>query len=196
MLIGLYSPAPGSGKTTAADYLVQRHGFTRLSFAEPLKDMIRILLENFGYSPADAHHMTHVSKQAPLPEIDSNLDTRHLLRTLGTEWGRDCVHPKLWLRCWSARYMRLIADGITDVVVDDMRFINEAALIDRYGGELWTITRPGTSSDTTHRSEGGLDTLPEDYSLDFSHRLQNDAGLDELYTQLDAIMALGTTALI
>ena len=186
MLIGLYSPAAGSGKTTVSDYLVEHHGFVRLSFAEPLKDMLRVLLENFNYTPADAYNMTHVNKHAPLPEIDAHIDARHLLRTLGTEWGRDCVHPQLWLRCWSARYLRLIANGVSHVVVDDMRFINEGAHIDRYGGELWTITRPGAVRDTDHRSEGGLDSLPDDYSLSFSCTLNNDSSLDSLYAQVAA----------
>ena len=33
----------GSGKTTAADYLVKAHGFTRIKFADPLKSMLYTL---------------------------------------------------------------------------------------------------------------------------------------------------------
>jgi hypothetical protein len=194
MLIAIYSPAAGSGKSAIADHLITNHGFARLSFAEPLKDMIRILLENFGYTPADAHHMTHISKQAPLPEIDPRVDSRHLLRTLGTEWGRQCVHPDIWLRCWTSRYMRLIASDYEHVVVDDMRFLNEAALIDRFSGQLWRVTRPGTACNTTHASEGGLDSLrplddpSSDSSLYFSQDIDNSGTLDELYAHIDGII--------
>ena len=41
-LIGLTGFA-GSGKSTVAQYLVEQHGFTRLSFAAPLKKMLRTL---------------------------------------------------------------------------------------------------------------------------------------------------------
>jgi hypothetical protein len=194
MLIGIYSPAAGSGKSTIADYLVAQHGFTRLGFAEPLKDMIRMLLENYGYNPADAYHMTHVNKHAPLPEIDPRIDARHLLRTLGTEWGRTCVHPDIWLRCWSARYLKLRARGLNNVVVDDMRFLNEATHIDRYGGQLWCVNRPGTERGTTHASEGGLDDLDSDPFLSFTQVLHNDKTLADLYSALDTILGAAPTA--
>jgi hypothetical protein len=194
MLIGIYSPAAGSGKSTIADYLIAQHGFTRLGLAEPLKDMIRMLLENYGYNPADAYHMTHVNKHAPLPEIDPRIDARHLLRTLGTEWGRTCVHPDIWLRCWSARYLKLRARGLNNVVVDDMRFLNEATHIDRYGGQLWCVNRPGTERGTTHASEGGLDDLDSDPFLSFTQVLHNDGTLADLYSALDTILGAAPTA--
>jgi len=196
MLIGIYSPVAGSGKSTAADYLITNHNFTRLSFAEPIKEMVRILLENFGYSPHSAHHMLYTCKHAPIPEIDYRVDARHLLRTLGTEWGRQCVHPEIWLRCWTARYRRLIADGYENIVVDDMRFLNEAALLYGSSAELWAITRPGVEGSTEHASEGGLDfMLPpndstNDSSMSFTQILDNSGTLDELYSQIDNLLTL------
>lgn len=195
MLIGLYSSAPGCGKSTIADHLVTYHGFTHLSFAEPLKAMVSTLLTEFGYSPQDAHHITHVAKSAPLPELADRIDARQVLRTLGTEWGRDCIHPELWLRCWTSRYMRLQLQGIERVVVDDIRFLNEAALLDRFGAHLWKVTRPGVVNDTTHVSEGGLDHLraltdPDtDYSIGFHHIIENDESLDALCSVVDDVLA-------
>jgi hypothetical protein len=200
MLIGIYSPAAGSGKSAIADHLVTHHGFTHLSFAEPLKAMISTLLLDFGYSPEDAHHVTHVAKTAPLPEIDEHVDTRHLLRTIGTEWGRDCVHPEIWLRCWTSRYMRLQLQGITRVVVDDMRFPNEAAHLDRFGAQLWKVTRPGIKRATFHASEGGLDHLrhladpKNDYSIGFTHIVDNNTSLEALYNEVDDIMSFNEYA--
>jgi len=195
MLIGIYSPAAGSGKSSIADHLVVNHGFTHLSFAEPLKNMVGMLLTDFGYSRQDAHHMTHVAKSAPLPELDEHVDARHLLRTLGTEWGRDCIHPEVWLRCWTSRYMRLQLQGVTKVVVDDMRFPNEAAHLDRFGAQLWKVERPGTTRNTYHSSEGGLDHLrhlgdpTNDYSVGFAHIINNDASLGSLYADIDDIIS-------
>lgn len=201
MLIGIYSSTAGSGKSSIAGHLVTHYGFTHLSFAEPLKAMVGTLLREFGYSLQDAHHMTHVAKSAPIPEIDDRLDARHLLRTLGTEWGRDCVHPELWLRCWTFRYMQLQLQGVERVVVDDMRFPNEAALLDRFGGQLWKVNRPEADAATAHRSEGSLDHLTSladpdnDYSIGFLHTIENDGYLDELIAEVDDIMSFTNFAL-
>lgn len=109
MIIGLYSPAAQSGKTTVAHYLRER-GYTHLPFAQPM-------------------------------------------RTLGTEWGRECVSPTVWLDVWLAKARRK-----SFVVVDDVRFENEAELIRLVGGQMWRITRPGVERSTEHASEGGLDS--------------------------------------
>lgn len=194
MLIGIYSPAAGSGKSAIADHLIAYHSFARLSFAEPLKDMVRVLLENFGYSPTDAHDLTHIHKRAPIYEIDPRIDSRHLLRTIGTEWGRACIHTDIWLRCWTARYMRLTSEGYDRIVVDDMRFLNEANLLARLDAQLWSVERTGTPRSTTHASEGGLDSLKllsdptNDCSLGFHHLINNDGTLDDLHLQVNAIL--------
>lgn len=194
MIIAIYSPAPGSGKSTIADYLISQHGFVRLSFAEPLKAMVSTLLIEFGYDPGDAYHITHIDKHTPIPEIDSRIDARHLLRTIGDEWGRQCVHPDLWLRCWTSRYLRLRVNDIQNIVVDDVRYENEAVLLSRFDTQLWKVTRPGITRSTNHASEGGLDHLlpfnhpDHDYSLGFHDVIQNDSTLDALQRKVDAAL--------
>ena len=194
MIIGIYSPAPGSGKSTIADYLISQHGFVRLSFAEPLKATISTLLIEFGYDPGDAYHITHIDKHTPIPEIDSRLDARHLLRTIGDEWGRQCVHPDIWLRCWTSRYLRLRVNGIQNIVVDDVRYENEAVLLSRFDAQLWKVTRPGIEHDTDHASEGGLDHLlpfddpNHDYSLGFHHVIHNNSSVNDLRSAVDAVL--------
>lgn len=169
-ILGLYSPAPQSGKTTVANYLI-RYGYQRVSFAEPIKEMAAVLLENLGYTPAAASYRAHEDKYARIPEI--GVTVRHVLQTLGTEWGRECLHPEVWLISWRHRADRALAAG-HNVVVDDVRFLNEAELLRGQGAQLWRITRPGVTSPSSHASEGGLD----DYSFDFN--LYNNASLRTL----------------
>lgn len=195
MLVAIYSSVPQSGKSTIADHLISQHGFIRLSFAEPLKAMLSTLLIEFGYNPGDAYHITHVDKGAPIPEIDSRVDARHLLRTLGTEWGRQCVHPELWLRCWATRYMRLRTNGIQHVVVDDVRYENEAVLLSRFDAQFWKVVRPSTKHKIEHISDGGLDHLKllndptNDYSLGFHHCFTNDSSIEDLQRSVDAVLS-------
>lgn len=184
-LIGLYSPAPRSGKSTVAAYLTE-HGFYTVPFARPIKLMTRTFLMQLGYGPSDIDHFLTDGKNDVLDGIRTT--PRHLMQVLGTEWGRGCVHPEVWLMCWE-RAAREKLDAGLSVVVDDCRFRNEATLIRRFGGELWRLERPGVERGTSHTSEGGLD----DYPL-FDRRLVNDGSLIDLYRQVQERLTFPTVA--
>lgn len=160
-IIGLYSDAPQSGKTTVAEYL-SRHDYQRISFAEPVKEMAALLLQNLGYAKSAALYRVHNDKSSYVPEI--GVTVRHLLQTLGTEFGRDCLHPEVWLISWKKRAEKVLAAG-HNIVVDDCRFSNEAELLRHEGAQLWRIHRPGVVRTTTHASEGGLDNYAFDFHL-------------------------------
>lgn len=177
-VIGLYSPAPQSGKSTLARYL-SALDYTCVPFARVLKRMSALLLQELGYSGDDARHLVYQDKEQKLPEI--GVTPRHILQTLGTEWGRQCIHPNLWLFCWEAQVKRLLAEG-HNVVVDDCRFPNEAALIRQYGGQMWLITRPGVERPTHHASEGGLS------DIHFDHHLENNGAVLDLYLTAESLL--------
>lgn len=178
-LIGLCSMVPGCGKSTAA-WLLERQGYSRLSFANPLRAMLRILLTDLGYSSAQVDHCLQVGKEQVLPEL--GVSPRHLLRTLGTEWGRACIHPSIWLQTFSRQI-----EGLHLVVVDDVRFPDEAQMIQELGGEIWLIRRttaeqaPSTLPD--HPSEGQLMGWGR-----FDQTLSNDGDLDDLQRALEAAL--------
>ena len=152
-LIGLYSPAPGCGKTTVADLLIEHQ---RVSFAAPLKEAVSHMLHELGLPDFT---YAYTDKEAIIPEV--GVSARHMMQTLGTEWGRACIHPDFWVMIARAKAERIMADG-RSVVVDDVRFPNEAAMIRDLGGELWRIDRPGVSYNGDHSSEGGLEDITPD----------------------------------
>lgn len=184
MLIGIYSPNPGYGKTTIANHLALNHDFVKMSFATPIKGMLKVFLQHLGYTEEDACSAL-LNKTADVQGITPPINTRHLLRTLGTEWGRDCVHPEVWLTCWHTRYKQLTESGVTRIVVDDMRFPNEAQLISRCGGQLWQVqrTNPEQPQQATHRSEGGLS------ALSFDKTICNDGSIEALIKQINTHIA-------
>ena len=120
-VIGLYSPAPQSGKTAVA-YALQQHGYISVSFAGPLKRMCGIFLSSAGYGHERIEHMLFEEKEEKIPEF--GVTPRHLMQTLGTEWGRECISPEVWVEVWRNSVMKWL-DGGLNVVVDDMRFANE-----------------------------------------------------------------------
>ena len=171
-IIGLYSPAAQSGKSTVAKFLAQECGYEVVPFAQTLKEMLIPMLKALGYSDDEAYRLVHVDKAVVVPRAE--VSVRHMLRTLGTEWGRSCIHPEVWLRCWEERIK-----PYTLVVADDVRFPNEAKLVRRLGGELWCVKRPGVLRTHEHASEGGLDTYPH-----FTKLIANDGSLSDLVDKL------------
>ena len=173
-LIGLYSPAPRSGKSTTAQYL-EGQGYVIVPFAETLKEMLIPMLEALGYDHKGAQYLVHYGKQIVVG--DAGVSVRHMLQTLGTEWGRACIHPEIWLRCWRKRM-----DKYDAVVVDDVRFSNEADLVKLLGGELWRIDRPDVPREHGHASEGSLDGYDG-----FNRFITNDGTIDDLISKLQEI---------
>ena len=170
-IIGIYSPAPQSGKSTVAEFLGQK-GYAIVPFAETLKEMLVPMLQALGYDNAGAHYLTHEAKEIIVG--DAGVSVRHMLQTLGTEWGRSCIHPEIWLRCWRKKMAKYDA-----VVADDVRFLNEAKLVKLLGGEVWRIDRFDDIKSSSHSSEGSLD----DYNQ-FDRLIKNDGTFDDLICKL------------
>lgn len=146
MLVGLCGAA-GSGKSTIADALRTRHGFKVVSFADPLYEAVSLI------TGVDVCRLKdRAFKESPLPGIGKS--PRHLLQTLGTEWGRQMVSPDIWV---SAAMARVESYG---TVIADVRFDNEADAIRSRGGKVLYVVRPGWrclgEGEARHSSEQGV----------------------------------------
>lgn len=141
-VIAFVGPA-GCGKSTAAKAIERAH---RFSFADPLKQMLLTMgvTHESLYDP--------VGKNQPIPWLGDKTG-RELMQSLGTEWGRGMVHRDIWLRVGERKLLRLIEDG--PVVIDDVRFANEAELLRSLGGVVIEIRRHNVSYGH-HESEKGL----------------------------------------
>lgn len=158
-----------SGKTTCAKYLVSEFGYTRHRFAGPLKRMLRAI----GLSE---EQVDGGLKEAP-SEILCGKSTRWALQSLGTNWGRELIGEDLWIRAWKAT----LPQGL--VVVDDLRFPNEAQTIRSKGGLIVRVVRPGADLDFSHESESH--EIPADVTV------YNNGDIPYLLQQLDALMRGG-----
>lgn len=141
----------GAGKSTAATYLVSRHGYTLVKFAGPLKDMCRAL------------GLTEDEIEGGLKEVPSSklcgATPRHAMQTLGSQWGRDCIGEDFWSGLWKVRVEAIISGG-GRVVVDDCRFPNEAALVRKLGGDIFKIAGRGGVAGN-HESERGTGSVAD-----------------------------------
>lgn len=154
-LLGFYSPAPGSGKSTLAA-AVAGHGWRTLKFAGPLKAMVAALLREAGEADDVIDRAIEGDLKAQSLEALAGRTPRYTMQTLGTEWGRGVMAADIWVRLAIMRANRLREAGVA-VIIDDMRFENEARAIQDAGGKLVRITRPDVPRLAGHASEGALD---------------------------------------
>lgn len=162
ILIGLSGHA-GAGKDTAARYLVSRYGFVTAAFADPIRDMAALLLEQVGVS--DAHLRHRVFKERPLPEL--GFSPRALMQVLGTEVGR-ALNPDLWVHHLELRLGLQPNGGLVHdrIVISDVRFPNEAAWVRSKGGKVVRLTRPQAQGQArAHVSETALADMTPDYDV-------------------------------
>lgn len=162
----------GSGKSTVAEHLARAHGYRRIRFADPLKDMLKV-----GFGLTD-EHVNGGLKETPL-DVLGGRSPRQAMQTLGTEWGRETMHPELWVRAWRAR----VDASTAGVVVEDLRFLNEARMVRARGGEIWRIHRPGCSAGG-HISEQELDRITPRAVI------TNDGEIEELYPLIDYLLGM------
>lgn len=170
LVIGLIGIA-GSGKTLVARHLVERHGFVRHRFAGPLKEMIKV-----GLGLTD-EQLDGDGKNEPIPDC-GGCTPRHLMQTLGTEWGRRMIHSDLWINRWRAIVR---AETAPLVVVDDVRFPNEATALRSVGGSLWRVYRPGLAT-SSHASERAQAQIAEDVLIN------NATSIAEMIRSVDAVL--------
>lgn len=143
-LVGIAGKA-GSGKSTAAQVLMDA-GWKRIKFADPLKNMLRAL----GLSE---DHIEGDLKTVPCDMLGGRTP-RHAMQTLGTEWGRNLIAPTLWIDAARSDIKAALSAGHR-VVVDDLRFDNEADTIRALGGVVLGLERAGVGAGG-HCSEAGV----------------------------------------
>lgn len=173
MVIGLTGRA-GSGKSVAALYLVENRGFIRVPFAAPLKRMLRSLGLTDRETDGDL-------KEAP-SDVLLGATPRHAMQRFGTEWGRNLIHPDLWVELWRRDVNRLIAGGHS-VVADDCRFHNEVLTLRQLGGKIINMRTHETFSPVVSGH------ISEKFEIEPDFKILNDkVSLDDLHARIDGVL--------
>lgn len=171
MIIGLSGYAR-SGKDTVAKELITSYGFTRIAFA----DKIRTMLSDINPILEDGHRLNEVLREFGWDLVKARSEVRRLLQELGVA-ARKNIDPDVWVTA----AIKDIPNN-DNVVITDVRFINEAVTIKHMGGEIWRVNRPGFSPVNGHESETQLDNYP------FDRVINNDSDIQNLKDQLSDIM--------
>lgn len=132
-----------AGKSTVADHLVRHHGYTRMSFAGAVKDVVAALFQWDRALLDGATQESRVWRTLPDPYWSACLEQewtpRRALQIVGTELGRQHLHENIWVDTVFAAINRL--DPAAKVVIDDVRFVNELNTIHANGGTILRVFR-------------------------------------------------------
>jgi hypothetical protein len=152
-------------------HLEEKYGFRKLSFGDPLKQM----LLNAG-----------MCKREELWG-EKTEQSRWLLQKIGTDIFRKQVDPLFWVRR-TAEVVKKYLDAGHNVVLDDIRFPEEAALVRSYLSEgLLIRLERGDYTDptagTAHESESQVQAIECDHVI-----LANSGEVDKLIWQVDEVL--------
>lgn len=179
LILGLCGAA-GSGKNAAAFHLGRDYKAASYAFADPLYAAVSVIT---GLSVADLQN--RATKERDLGWLPAS--PRRLLQTIGTEWGRETIHPMIWIM---ATLRRIDAEQPHLAVITDVRFENEAQAIHDRGGVVWRVVRPGAGLagvEGRHSSEAGIpDEMVDDEILNDGSLATLDARVDAAWARLQA----------
>lgn len=200
MIIGL-TGKKGSGKDTAGAYLVDHYGFTRISFADKLKQSAAAL---WGIDPGlwdelknDSSVRISISRDVSEKWFDTgvtgptgqpyswhhrtiaSVDGRKFLQAYGTESHRDIFGCDFWV---NAAIKDIDPKG--NYVFTDVRFDNEAIAIKNLNGVIIEVERKSLSNGDLHVSEAGLSSEYIDGIL------TNNSTIDHMHSLIDVLVSV------
>lgn len=154
----------GDGKTTAAKYLNARYGFAHYSFAAGVKEIAKRF---FGMKEKN----------------------RKLLQQIGMKFRE--IDKNVWIR-YMFKNIPMPIRNVFNLVIDDVRFLNEAKYLRNNGFILVRLVRVNgrKAAGFEHAndpSEQELEEICPDYVLQ-TFKLPNDVWRIELQNQLDKLI--------
>jgi hypothetical protein len=146
----------GSGKGTAADVLVEKHGFVKLSFADAVKDATAAI---FGWQRSLLEGDTLESREFRETNDEwwanrfgfEHFSPRLALQLMGTEAGRNVFHKDVWVYALERKM-----EMYQNVVIADVRFPNEIEWMRSKGGFAVRVVRghdPGWYNDAVRANK-------------------------------------------
>lgn len=185
-IVGILGKA-GTGKTTVAEFLANKFGAARFSFATPLKEMASRLLD----FSREQLYGTQQQKEAIDPRY--GMSGREFMQRLGHE-ARENLYPRVWIDALVNSIIHDADDRFRNnkrpviYVVDDIRHKNEVFGLRSLSGVDTLIIRlvcpqAPLAQNPDHPSESEMDSIP-DSSVDAVIVNDKSKGIDHLRGQI------------
>ena len=220
-----------SNRTDVSKYLTLHSNVEIKKFADTLKDIVCMLigctreqLENQEFKNTelgeewncykyqsdynvfsltlDKEKAYYLSYSKPENIIEQRLTPRLLLQLLGTECGRDIIHPNIWVNALFSNYIPKQIGyefNYSHWIITDMRFPNELKAVKSRGGITIRVNRNtcncvtqdmaetcnnkcSNNTHLQHSSETALDNAEFDYTI------ENNGTIEELIEKVKEIL--------
>lgn len=155
----------GVGKDEAVSYLIKKLGGVKISFSEPLYEIMHYAQDKCGFPRGK---------------------DRKFLQYVGTEWART-INNDVWV---NIAIDKSHDKNINNFYISDLRFPNEFEILKKSGWTCVKIVRPhqenreGSGSEC-HYSEVVLDSVRDE---DWDYVLYNLDSLNKFYNKLDNLI--------
>jgi len=171
MIIGLSGYAQ-SGKDTVANYLVENHGFTRVAFADPIRELLYKMNPIVGFEfDGGGWDLKTVVDRDGWDVAKQEPEVRRLLQALGVG-ARTVIDSDIWIN----KAISTVGDG--HYVITDVRFQNEAEALKspfrKGNAQIWRVERNGVKAVNDHVSEHDMD------NWEFDAYIHNNSSLEDL----------------
>ena len=141
MIIGICGLI-GSGKGTVADILVEEHKFTKISFADKLKDAVSVLFDwdrdMLEGETSESRYWREQEDAFWTKETGRKVTPRSVLQEFGTDCMRNGFYDGVWV---SFVKKQIIENPNTNFVIPDVRFPHEVDLIKSLKGQMILVKR-------------------------------------------------------
>lgn len=192
-----------SGKDTAAQALVDR-GWTRMAFADPLKEMamklrgvwvevpegvhldaaVPVMKDSTGHGGSFAQYHDVVDALGMEQAKDLVPDVRRVLQTLGTDCVRGTFGDMAWVAQMRSKLRYALNHG-ESVVITDVRFPEELDLVQLLGGIVVGVWRGDPVSMMEAREMGSDEHVSERNPYELLERcdarIYNSGTVDDLH---------------
>lgn len=171
MIIGLSGYAR-SGKDEVAKILVEKYDYKRMAFADPIREFVlkvNPILET-------GHRVGELVKEFGWEVAKSKDETRRLLQATGIV-ARELFGQEFWIE----QLLKNI-EYENSIVIPDVRFKNEMAIIRQMEGKVFRVVRTGVKPVNSHISEVELDDAY------FEAHILNEGTLEDLDNYVTNLM--------
>lgn len=185
MIIGI-AGKKGSGKDMLGNYLIQKYGFKRYAFGDPVKEVCRNL---FGFNDDQLYG----NKKEQITEL--GITPREAFQKIGTDFGRKALHQlfpslnindgELWIYLFHVFMEKNIGENgkhKRNYVITDVRFKNEADAIRSQGGFVILLDSIYSNKEDTHESEN--------IDVDYDYVLPNYGTKTQVFMKLDNLICI------
>lgn len=176
-IVGIFGKA-GSGKDTIANYMIENLGYTKIAFADVLKDIVSVLFSWERHllegDTKESREFRETKDMWWSNKLGKEITPRLMLQQIGTDLFRNHFDKNIWLHVIERKIRKY-----DKVVISDIRFPNEHQLIKDLNGIIIKVERNIDNKVPYHSSENNFD------NFSFNFYINNNNSINDLHSKIE-----------